>query len=258
MDQFLSDYVGQTVFSANGTVKGYVFDTLLSKKLDEVKALLCADEEEEEFIVTVGNIAEITEAGIRIKSTAKKMPNNTIPAPMGIRVLSEKGNFLGVVRDYVRNENALQAVVLSDKERYPIEKIRAFGDCLLFKPNLKPPVKRTPPQRKKPDTSAVNAVAATDAEPVRERAQTAAPPPAEPLIAGTTAGRNRPEKTIASQKNAGSMLLTGKRVPRDIADVRGNLIIRRGSVVTPEVLRCAVFHNKLFELTVTVLNHELI
>ena len=67
MDQFLSDYVGQTVFSANGTVKGYVFDTLLSKKLDEVKALLCADEEEEEFIVTVGNIAEITEAGIRIK-----------------------------------------------------------------------------------------------------------------------------------------------------------------------------------------------
>ena len=41
-----------------------------------------------------------------------------------------------------------------------------------------------------------------------------------------------------------------------VIDVRGNVIIRKGSVITPEVLKSAIFHNKLFELTVTVLNAD--
>ena len=45
-------------------------------------------------------------------------------------------------------------------------------------------------------------------------------------------------------------------MPHDISDVRGNVIIRKGSVITPEVLKSAIFHNKLFELTVTVLNAD--
>ena len=52
---------------------------------------------------------------------------------------------------------------------------------------------------------------------------------------------------------AGSNLLTGKRATADIFDVRGNLVVAKGAVITPEIIRRALAHNKLFELTVSVL-----
>ena len=53
---------------------------------------------------------------------------------------------------------------------------------------------------------------------------------------------------------AGSALLTGRRAPADVTDARGNVIVKKDTVITAEVLRRAMAHNKLFELTLSVLS----
>lgn len=65
------------------------------------------------------------------------------------------------------------------------------------------------------------------------------------------------KRKLRRARRRAAIFLTGQgECPRDISDVRGNVIIRKGSVITPEILKSAIFHNKLFELTVTVLNAD--
>ena len=53
----------------------------------------------------------------------------------------------------------------------------------------------------------------------------------------------------AAGTRAGSALLTGKILPADLTDVRGNLLAAAGTVVTAEVISRAMAHGKLFALT---------
>lgn len=57
-----------------------------------------------------------------------------------------------------------------------------------------------------------------------------------------------------SARRAGSSLLTGKILPKDLKDVRGNVLARAGTVVSREVIRRAMEHGKLFELTLLCAN----
>ena len=70
-----------------------------------------------------------------------------------------------------------------------------------------------------------------------EREQTPAPAPAPQ------------EEPPARKNNAGSRLLTGKTLPADLLDARGNVLARRGTVVGAETIRRALANQKLFELT---------
>lgn len=54
---------------------------------------------------------------------------------------------------------------------------------------------------------------------------------------------NRPRKA------AGRGLLTGKVLPQDLPDARGGVLARAGTVVNADVIRTAMRHGKLFELT---------
>lgn len=74
-----------------------------------------------------------------------------------------------------------------------------------------------------------------------EREQTPAPAPA-PAPAPQ-------EQPPARKNNAGSRLLTGKTLPADLLDARGNVLARRGTVVGAETIRRALANQKLFELT---------
>ena len=156
-----------------------------------------------------------------IRGLGGKPPKETVPAPVGMRVLSEQGDLLGIVQDFVCEGKIVRSVLLSSGETCPPEKIHGVGECLILGDAPK---------------------------------KTAAKKPSAPLSeTPETVGKSEEtcEKEVAASAQAGSNLLTGKRVPRDISDVRGNVIIRKGSVITPEVLKSAIFHNKLFELTVT-------
>ncbi len=71
-----------------------------------------------------------------------------------------------------------------------------------------------------------------------------------------TAAPNAVEAPARSpaRKRAGNGLLTGKVLPQDLTDVRGNVLAARGTVVTAEVIRRALRHDKLFALTLLCAN----
>ena len=81
----------------------------------------------------------------------------------------------------------------------------------------------------------------------------------EAAAAGSDAAKRETAFTGAAQparsvRRAGSSLLTGKILPKDLKDVRGNVLARAGTVVSREVIRRAMEHGKLFELTLLCAN----
>ena len=93
-----------------------------------------------------------------------------------------------------------------------------------------------------PPDAVAETAAPPDAETVGEQphaAQTAAPP---------KSGGTRPAV------RAGKGLLTGKILPADLVDVRGNVLAPAGTRVTADVIRRAMAHNKLFALTMLCLH----
>lgn len=68
-------------------------------------------------------------------------------------------------------------------------------------------------------------------------------------MAETKQERPHPPVRRAAGARAGSALLTGKILPADLTDVRGNLLAAAGTVVTAEVISRAMAHGKLFALT---------
>ena len=107
---------------------------------------------------------------------------------------------------------------------------------------------------------------AQDEAPAQEKeargAETAAIQGAPAAARGTdaaesaTAAPNAVEAPARSpaRKRAGNGLLTGKVLPQDLTDVRGNVLAARGTVVTAEVIRRALRHDKLFALTLLCAN----
>lgn len=79
----------------------------------------------------------------------------------------------------------------------------------------------------------------------------------EAAAAGSDAAKRETAFTgspARSARRAGSSLLTGKILPKDLKDVRGNVLARAGTVVSREVIRRAMEHGKLFELTLLCAN----
>lgn len=71
---------------------------------------------------------------------------------------------------------------------------------------------------------------------------------AESEIAADAAETDTESKAPA-RKAAGRGLLTGKILPQDLLDARGNVLARAGTAVSADVIRTAMRHGKLFELT---------
>ena len=72
---------------------------------------------------------------------------------------------------------------------------------------------------------------------------------AVPAESSSENGTQEPSGAPLPRKRAGSALLTGKTLPDDLLDVRGNVLAPRGTVVTAETIRRAMRHDKLFALT---------
>lgn len=256
MEGFLSDLIGKEILLQSGERAGYTVSALVNKKRNALRALKCADGEENEFTLPATCIRAVSANKIEVKGLGGKLPADLADAPVGARVLSDKGKELGQIRDFALEGNTITELILTGGERYPAARLKEFGDFYMIVP-ARAPRKQTPA----PDTQDVSEREAAVTEPAQEKAPSAAdffPAEERAARARETVAGEREQIAAPQSERAGSRLLTGKRVPRDICDVRGNPIIRRGSVITPEILRSALFHNKLFELTVTVLNDELI
>lgn len=88
-------------------------------------------------------------------------------------------------------------------------------------------------------------------------AETEAPPDAETDGKKARAAQIAPppkNEGTRSAVRAGKGLLTGKILPADLVDVRGNVLAPAGTRVTADVIRRAMAHNKLFALTMLCLH----
>ena len=268
MQEFVSDFIGLPLLTRGGEKIGYIKNVQTDKNLTRVRNLECCDEEEEEFTLPYSAIANFGKGAAVVKSAAAKGCKNCQPAPMGMAVFSKEGDLLGSVRDFGRDGANITALVLSDGKEISAERIVSVTDTAIVdlsddytprpvvrtrrKPAAKAPERRADgrEEKKKPTAEREDAQEETEIVTVR-----AAASPAEDAAREIAAEENTATETAAPQtKRAGSGLLTGKILPRDLLDARGNLIAREGAKVTADVIRSAMRHGKLFELTLLCCN----
>lgn len=273
MREYVSDYIGMPLLTRGGERIGYVKNVQTDKNLTRVRNLECCDEEEEEFILPLSAIASFGEGATVVKSPAAKGCKNCLPAPIGREAYSTEGAPLGHVRDFGREGALLRTLVLSDGREIDAARIAGVTDTVLvdlsedFVPK---PVARAKRKEKSPCQDAEHAcranadcradspagqsaggqsASADGAEEVLTvRAAFSPSRDAESEIAADAAETDTESKAPA-RKAAGRGLLTGKILPQDLLDARGNVLARAGTAVSADVIRTAMRHGKLFELT---------
>ena len=275
MREYVSDYIGLPLLTRGGERIGYVKNVQTDKNLTRVRNLECCGEDEEEFALPLSAAATFGEGAIVVKSPAAKGCKNCLPAPFGMEAFSTEGAPLGRVRDFGRDGAEIQTLVLSDGRELAAGRIAGVTDTVLidlsedFVPKPVTRAKRKAAQGKTAaaDSGAANPLpaeigehapaGADEAEILTVRAafspadeaerESAADDAAKAEAAAETSGAapaaNRPRKA------AGRGLLTGKVLPQDLPDARGGVLARAGTVVNADVIRTAMRHGKLFELT---------
>lgn len=222
----LSEFIGKPLFTRAGECAGTVKNALLAKNLKTVRAFEYFDDQEDEHTLPVGSVISAEDA-LMVRSLAEKGYKDAVSAPFGITVYSETGETLGNVCDFLLGENEVKALLLTGEREVPAERIASVQDALIA--DLSSPLPLRPKRNAPPKTK--RAPAQRAAERAAERAE-------------------------APRPKAGSTLLTGKRVPENICDARGNVIVKKDCVITADILKRAMAHNKLFELTLCVLSSE--
>lgn len=233
--QRLSDCIGKNIFTKSGENAGTVKNALLSKNLKTVRAFEYFDDREDEHELPASSVISVQDALI-VKSLAERQYKDAVPAPFGMQAYSETGESLGNVCDFLTENGEVRALLLTGGQEIEAARIAGVKDARFFDLTSPPPLKqkKSAPARKRPSPEGGSPAPSQAGRPAAQPRETARPAAAKP--------------------KAGSALLTGKRVPADVCDARGNVIVKKDTVVTADVLKRAMTHNKLFELTLCVLS----
>lgn len=127
---FLKDFIGKKVLSYEGKVLGYTRCAFFSSNFKRITAMLCADEEEEDFILPLSQTQNVDDALVMPRKTAAKVTGAPY-SPLLKQAYSTQGKFLGMVSNAVICNLSVTALIVAGKE-YPIERVKAFGDCILI------------------------------------------------------------------------------------------------------------------------------
>lgn len=235
--QRLSDCIGKNIFTKSGENAGTVKNALLSKNLKTVRAFEYFDDREDEHELPASSVISVQDALI-VKSLAERQYKDAVPAPFGMQAYSETGESLGNVCDFLTENGEVRALLLTGGQEIEAARIAGVKDALFFDLTSPLPLKqkKSAPARKRPSPEGGSPAPSQAGRPAAQPRETARPDAAKP--------------------KAGSALLTGKRVPADVCDARGNVIVKKDTVVTADVLKRAMTHNKLFELTLCVLSES--
>ena len=262
MQEYLSDFIGKPVLTRSGECVGYVKNIQTDPKMTRARNLECCDDDEEEFLLPFSALASFGKDAAVVKSLAAAPCKNCISAPFGMPVYSAEGVLLGQIDDFLRSDKQIDALLLSDGTTIPVVQLVAVTDTAIVDPSGKRKAKTRTGQknagtyRKKTDKTA-KAEEDTFRETQNEEpffviAAEKAPRTGEEIAAtaaaASPAGKQESAEDIPHLR-AGRGLLTGKILPRDLKDARGNILAKAGSVVNAQTIRKAMEHDKLFELT---------
>ena len=236
----LSSLIGKQILSPAGEVLGYVKGAYLGKNFLKLSALVCIDGDEEEFYLPARAILAAEDAVIAGKARLEK-PTGA-PCPVGKTAYTEKGEYLGLVTDFLYGEEGVTPVLIASKDgvRTPLPvDLTTVGETVILRDaaSIKPARVRA---AKKP--AAEKAPKAPPKEPVKET-----PPPPAP---------KQPTET-AQVINFNRWNLLGRTLKKTVYDSFGVPIALAGEKITPEILRRARRSNRLLQLTVNTLTNIL-
>ena len=135
----VSEIISKKVYSIyEGNEVGYVLNFSLDEKISKLEYLLISTlYEENEFVLKVEDISAISDKAVFIKSSndlsfeSNAEPNN----PIGKKIFSINGEFLGNVIDVEINKNQVKKVVGNMCEILPKHICSSGKDCLFFSKN---------------------------------------------------------------------------------------------------------------------------
>ena len=239
MQERLSDFIGKELLTKEGERAGYIYNVHTDAKLRRIRCFACFGEEEEEFFVPCGAVRARDGAAVLKAGPLPSCEEEGIPAPFGKRVYAADGTLLGTATDFTTEGRAITALLLSDGRALPTDKVVSALDAVLVNENKKARAKPAKKSAPAPQESPAQEPAMAQEE--KQEAE------GQEIRAGRTRTAQAEEKQPLPK--AGSCLLTGKRLPRDLTDERGRVLAEQGSLVTAETIRRALANRKLFELT---------
>ena len=273
MQEWIGEWIGKPLLTRGGERIGYIRSVQTDRALARVRNLECCDEEEGEFLLPVTAVERFGKDAAIVRAPAPPY-KDCVSAPFGMAVYSREGELLGRIDDFGREGTRVTSLLLTGGLCVPVGQLVSAADAAIVdrtgEITRRPRILCRPAARARAADGEDGATEKTAAEkgPAADKAL-AAPSAAAPAAAGNkaAAGDKAAKKLRAERERelrdrrprgrlAGSALLTGKTLPGDLLDARGNLLAPRGTVVDADVIRRALRHNKLFALTRLVCAQE--
>ena len=240
----LSSLIGKPVLSRAGERLGYVTALQFARDYSRIACLICADTEEEEFILPARAVLSVADAVIAGRQRLSEATGE--PSPVGRMVYLHTGEEMGAVSDVETGEiPALCVRGKQGEEKIPIVRA-AIGETVIVYPSER--------ERRTAGT------AARKREAHRQERM-----PRSSLVSEkndrATPTTNHEQTSIAAEAGEGKAVridrtnLLGRIVRRSVFDDRGHPIARAGDRVTPDMIGHARRENRLLALTVNTLTN---
>ena len=271
----ISSLPGKAVLTRSGEWLGYVVTLTLTRDMKKLSCLICADAEEEEFLLPARAVLSAGDAVIARRQRAERATG--VPSPIGRQVFSHTGEELGVIADVDTGE-APALIVRGEEERrvavlcaamdhtvivYPTPEERRAASGTRSKTRSAPKPKPQPAPKATAPEGAPNPKRMPVPSPVPQPLPQPAPFPAPPVQpappdADSTAPQPAPSPAPSAEANVWRIdrtNLLGRRVKRSVFDDAGKPVALAGERITPETLKRARRHNRLLALTVNTLTN---
>ena len=270
----ISSLPGKAVLTRSGEWLGYVVALTLTRDMKKLSCLICADAEEEEFLLPARAVLSAGDAVIARRQRAERATG--VPSPIGRQVFSHTGEELGVIADVDTGEDPA-LIVRGEEERrvavlcaamdqtviaYPTPEERRAASGTRSKARSPKPKPQPAPKAASPE-GAPSPKRMPVPSPVPQPLPQPAPfpaPPVQPAPPDTDSTAQQPAPSPAPSAEANVWRidrtnLLGRRVKRSVFDDAGKPVALAGERITPETLKRARRHNRLLALTVNTLTN---
>ena len=274
----ISSLPGKAVLTRSGEWLGYVVALTLTRDMKKLSCLICADAEEEEFLLPARAVLSAGDAVIARRQRAERATG--APSPIGRQVFSHTGEELGVIADVDTGEDPA-LIVRGEEERRVAVLCAAMDQTVIVYPTpeerraasgTRSKTRSAPKSKPQPAPKAASE-AAPEGAPNRKRMPVPSPvpqplpqpapfpaPPVQPAPpdADRTAPQPAPSPAPSAEANVWRIdrtNLLGRRVKRSVFDDAGKPVALAGERITPETLKRARRHNRLLALTVNTLTN---
>ena len=217
----LNSIVGLEIINAKSASRlGTVIDVIFDRKIAQIKALLCIDEEDNELVFSLRYAISISDCIL----TAKNRLEDYYPSPrlvrnvIGRRVIDTEGRYLGIVNNVIFDGSATASVLSDEVAISPRSIVTTEGRKILIRRPLRDSDCAT-----LPDTT-------EDAPAQHTPVQT-------------------PEVSLMGAGSAGSFdFLQKMRTRTALFDHTGRLLIPSGKNIDAQDIAEAIRHDKIMEL----------